>query len=725
MPYVWIALGFSAVIFVHELGHFAVAKWAGVRVDRFAIGFGSELFGFTKGETRYSFNILPLGGYVKMLGQEDFEVDKTGEIEVKNDPRSFTNKPVGARMAIVSAGVIMNVIFAAFLFMIIFMVGKEDLSPIIGSIDPDMPAAQAGLTEGDRITSINGQSIASFQNLNMEIMLAQPHRPTKIGFERNGEQMSVDVVPEISDNSGLMTIGITAAISPEVQADSLPLSEDEEPQYKQGDILIAANGVDITEENINDRLIKISAETQTEPIHLRFKRPANPEQGTPEIEYETTLERQVGVSSPELGGERNEKSSVLGFRPLCDIYEVDEGARADLAGLKKGDLILKWGDVEFPTSPEVVEQTEANPNKDLIYHVYRHESDEVIKGEVRPKAKWKVLGRGPARVGIAYSPKFQGPVRLGRSLKEFDGEKTPAAAANIPPNSVIEAVDGQPAPNWPEFIEILGKKAGSEVTLSYVTDGGERLETRLSVPQSPRSKLGLTHFGQSWILAVNDKTTVKVEFTDKDGVTKTRELSMAHPNALRAELEKHVGETVTVSYRESRFSETKTAELAVSEDIVDPWMGRIQFGIADLPPLGMKRELIQTSNPIEAIWFGTQRTFYFVAQVYVTMKRMIFSRSVGVENLSGPVGIVQIGAQHARMGFTHFLYLLAIISANLAVINFLPLPIVDGGLMVFLLIEKIKGSPVSIKIQMATQIVGLVLIAVAFLMITLQDISKF
>jgi regulator of sigma E protease len=107
------------------------------------------------------------------------------------------------------------------------------------------------------------------------------------------------------------------------------------------------------------------------------------------------------------------------------------------------------------------------------------------------------------------------------------------------------------------------------------------------------------------------------------------------------------------------------------------------------------------------------------------MKRMIFSRSVGVENLSGPVGIVQIGAQHARMGFTHFLYLLAIISANLAVINFLPLPIVDGGLMVFLLIEKIKGSPVSIKIQMATQIVGLVLIAVAFLMITLQDISKF
>ncbi|MFQ5495066.1 MAG: site-2 protease family protein, partial [Phycisphaerae bacterium] len=78
-PYVVILLGFSLIVFVHELGHFSVAKWAGVKVERFAIGFGRELFGFTRGETRYSFNILPLGGYVKMLGQEDFD-DKSKEL---------------------------------------------------------------------------------------------------------------------------------------------------------------------------------------------------------------------------------------------------------------------------------------------------------------------------------------------------------------------------------------------------------------------------------------------------------------------------------------------------------------------------------------------------------------------------------------------------------------------------------------------------------------------
>jgi len=106
-PFLVMLLGFSLIVFVHELGHFGAAKWAGVRVERFAIGFGREIFGFTKGETRYSFNILPLGGYVKMLGQEDFD-DKSKELIFKDDPRSFVNKPVARRMVIVSAGVVMN-----------------------------------------------------------------------------------------------------------------------------------------------------------------------------------------------------------------------------------------------------------------------------------------------------------------------------------------------------------------------------------------------------------------------------------------------------------------------------------------------------------------------------------------------------------------------------------------------------------------------------------------
>jgi regulator of sigma E protease len=134
--------------------------------------------------------------------------------------------------------------------------------------------------------------------------------------------------------------------------------------------------------------------------------------------------------------------------------------------------------------------------------------------------------------------------------------------------------------------------------------------------------------------------------------------------------------------------------------------------------------MVRANNPVSAMALGAEKTWEFIVQVYIIMKRMIVSRSVGVETLAGPVGIVKMGGQVAQMGIVHLLFFLAMISANLAVINFLPLPIVDGGHMVFLLIEKIKGSPVSLRIQMATQAVGLALIVAAFLYVTLQDLTR-
>ena len=135
-------LGFSLVVFFHELGHFLAAKWCDVKVERFCIGFGREIIGFTRGETRYSFNILPLGGYVKMHGQEDFAVDKSGEWAVRNDPRSFSNKPVGARAAVVSAGVAMNLVFAAAAFAVVYMIGLDSISPVVGYVAPGNPASR-------------------------------------------------------------------------------------------------------------------------------------------------------------------------------------------------------------------------------------------------------------------------------------------------------------------------------------------------------------------------------------------------------------------------------------------------------------------------------------------------------------------------------------------------------------------------------------------------------
>jgi regulator of sigma E protease len=121
---------------------------------------------------------------------------------------------------------------------------------------------------------------------------------------------------------------------------------------------------------------------------------------------------------------------------------------------------------------------------------------------------------------------------------------------------------------------------------------------------------------------------------------------------------------------------------------------------------------------------GIDRTIFFIKQVYVVIQRMVIDRSVGFETVAGPVGIVQVGGQIAQKSMVELLFFLGLISANLAVINFLPLPIFDGGVMVFLLIEKIKGGPVPIKIQVVTQMVGLALIITIFVYVLLQDLQR-
>ncbi|MFM8584457.1 MAG: site-2 protease family protein, partial [Planctomycetaceae bacterium] len=119
------ALGLGLVIFIHELGHFAVAKWCGVKVERFSIGFGPLLFKFTKGETEYALSLLPLGGYVKMLGQDDADPSQMTSDQLTHNPRSYTAKSVPQRMAIISAGVIMNMLSAVLFFVVAFGISVQ------------------------------------------------------------------------------------------------------------------------------------------------------------------------------------------------------------------------------------------------------------------------------------------------------------------------------------------------------------------------------------------------------------------------------------------------------------------------------------------------------------------------------------------------------------------------------------------------------------------------
>ena len=132
---------------------------------------------------------------------------------------------------------------------------------------------------------------------------------------------------------------------------------------------------------------------------------------------------------------------------------------------------------------------------------------------------------------------------------------------------------------------------------------------------------------------------------------------------------------------------------------------------------------VQAQSPLEAVKLGITKTHQFMLQTYITLARL-FQGSVKAQHLRGPVGIIDEGQRIAKQGWPYLMFFLGLISVNLVVINFLPLPIVDGGLMVFLIIEKIKGSPVSAKIQSASVVVGLLMIATIFLVTLFYDVSR-
>ena len=137
---IYALLGLGFIIFIHEFGHFAVAKWCRVRVERFSIGFGPVIWSFMKGETEYALSIIPLGGYVKMLGQDDIDPNQMTSEVIAKDPRSYTSKTVPQRMAIISAGVIMNLITGTMMFCGAFLLGLHSMPSVVGGVSPGSPA---------------------------------------------------------------------------------------------------------------------------------------------------------------------------------------------------------------------------------------------------------------------------------------------------------------------------------------------------------------------------------------------------------------------------------------------------------------------------------------------------------------------------------------------------------------------------------------------------------
>ncbi len=230
-------LGF--MILIHEFGHYAVAKWLGVRVEQFAIGFGKRLIGFRKGETDYRINAIPLGGYVKMSGENPMD-------QRTDDPREFLNHSRWHRFLIAIAGPAMNILLAIILLTTVYMVHYEypavdDQAPVIGWVLKDTAAAKAGFEVGDRITRVDGIDNPTWEQVGLKEMLS-PGQPLDVQIDRQGKVIEKTVVPE---PTGVDQIGFAGWAPKEQTVTITDLVEGmpaDKAGLKEGDKITALDG---------------------------------------------------------------------------------------------------------------------------------------------------------------------------------------------------------------------------------------------------------------------------------------------------------------------------------------------------------------------------------------------------------------------------------------------------------------------------------------------------
>ncbi|MEX0979178.1 MAG: site-2 protease family protein, partial [Pirellulales bacterium] len=367
-----VAFALGMVIFVHELGHFAVAKWCGVKCEKFYLGFdiyGLKLFKYQWGETEYGIGILPLGGYVKMLGQDDnparaaeerersqlknaagepnlADVEATARVAAGGsgrvlDPRSYLAKSVPQRMAIISAGVVMNIIFAFVCAVWAYQLGVPETACGVSAVMPGETAWRADLQPGDRVLQIEDyKGPLRFRDLMSAVALGNLTEGVDFLIERQGvkEPFWVNLKPQTSKGKLLPTIGVASPLSATLARN--PIVDGGTPaaetgKFREGDTIVAVDGVAV--KSYADVLACLTTHVDkdvTFTVERKADHVVSKDVGT---RHEITVKPQI----------RRTLGLVM---TMGEITAIQNGSPAAEAGLRAGDRI-ETIDGEKPGDP--------------------------------------------------------------------------------------------------------------------------------------------------------------------------------------------------------------------------------------------------------------------------------------------------------------------------------------------------------------------------------------
>jgi regulator of sigma E protease len=233
---------FGVLVFIHEFGHFFTAKLVGIRVETFSFGYGKRLFGIRRKETDYRISLIPMGGYVKFLGEGEFFAEG-GKVSLP--PDHFLAKTRWERFLVMVMGSVMNILLAILIFAAINMVGVtvpayQDDSPVIGYIEPGSPAEKAGFQLEDEILSVDNEKVATWSDVEMAVG-SKPDRLITVDFQRSGEVREIQLRTEKRTRYALGYAGFTGQFLTQIRMVK-PGSPAEKAGLRQGDVILSVDG---------------------------------------------------------------------------------------------------------------------------------------------------------------------------------------------------------------------------------------------------------------------------------------------------------------------------------------------------------------------------------------------------------------------------------------------------------------------------------------------------
>jgi regulator of sigma E protease len=645
-----VAGGLGFVIFVHELGHFLVAKACGVKCEKFFLGFdvgGLKLLSFKWGETEYGIGALPLGGYVKMLGQDDNPAAAAREAERARavlesgdlppepvagphpawDPRSYPAQSVPERMAIISAGVIMNVIFAVLMASWAFGLGVRELTCQVSSVRPGGAAWRAGLRTGDEIAAIGAKQHPIFSDLQKGVTLGDIAKGVDFTIHRPSDDSNRTVTLHPDTDLGVPTVGVTSPFSLTIPKDldePLPGTAGKAvPPLAGGDTITAVDGVAV--KSYQELIAALSARTSA-PVTLSIERPAGTGPGGP------SAATRLAVEIPP----QRALTTGMVMAPLA-VKAVQDDSPAAAAGVVPGD-ILKAVDGEPIGDPLTL--------------------DERLRERVGRPARL-TLERSGQTLTIDVEPR---PVTW---IEEPRWPSSPVAVSSLGVALGVDALVADVAADGPAAG--AGIRPGDRVVRVRFVDPA-RTE---SGPQAADQGLELSSKSPSWPYVV----------------------SVLQQTAAGTRL------LLTVEAADGGRRDVEIEPVAARDQSV------VDRGLIFEPVY----TLVRAGSFLGALRRGASKAVEDLSMVYRFLHKLT-SNQISPRLLGGPIEIAKQAGKSAEEGFSRLLLFLTMLSANLAVVNFLPIPVLDGGHMVFLLYEWIRGKPPSEGVVGVLSYLGLALI---------------